>query len=115
MVDFCCEKGLCITSTFYIHKQTKTVTWDSPDKITKKKLDYILCEPWLRQYMLDCYVMNSIYFDSNYALLVAKMRTSFTKQSRFRPRNLKPLTTHQPDLTSLKDKVISKKLTVSQR
>ena len=110
MKDFCCEYGLCISSTFYIHKETKKVTWHSPDKKTKKKLDYMLCEPWLRQYMMDCCVMNSIYFDSDHVLLVAKLRTPYTKQGRFRPRSLQNAAKFEPDLKSLKNKMIATKL-----
>ena len=52
MVDFCCEYGLCMNSTFFIHNEAKRVTWHNPDKRTKKKLDYILCEPWIKQCMI---------------------------------------------------------------
>ena len=87
----------------------KRVTWHSPDKRTKKKLDYILCEPWIRQYMLDCCVKNSVFIDSDHTLLVAKIRTPFTRQSRFRPRMLNT-TTYKPDLNSLKNKTVVSKL-----
>ena len=109
MVDFCCEYGLSISSTFFIHSEAKRVTWHSPDKRTKKKLDYILCEPWIRQYMLDCCVKNSVYIDSDHTLLVAKIRTPFTRQSRFRPRMLNT-TTYKPDSNSLKNKTVVSKL-----
>ena len=55
--------------------------------------------------------MNSIYIDSDHAVLVAKMRTSFTKQIRFRPRNQKASIGFKPDLNTLKNKTILTDLT----
>ena len=54
--------------------------------------------------------MNSIYFDSDHVLLEAKMRTTYTKQGRFRPTSLQNAAKFKPDLKSLKNKMIATKL-----
>ena len=86
LIQFCRDKGLCMSSTYFINKEQKKITWNSPDGKTKKKLDYILCEPWIRQYMLNCHSQKSVNINSDHVILIAKMRTPYTKQARFRPR-----------------------------
>ena len=86
LIQFCRDKGLCMSSTYFINKEQKKIAWNSPDGKTKKKLDYILCEPWIRQYMLNCHSQKSVNINSDHVILIAKMRTPYTKQARFRPR-----------------------------
>lgn len=100
LIDFCREKALSISSTFFIHNQQQTTTWISPDGKTKKKLDYILCESWVRKYMMDCRAKRSVNIYSDHVLLMAKMKTPFNKASRYRPRTFNKETTN-PDINHL--------------
>ena len=88
-LDFCGLMKLSILNTWFDHPLKHRITWHSPDQITKKVIDYSLCESWLRQYITDVRVYNS-YFNSDHRLLVTRLKTPANKVARFHKRKIKP-------------------------
>ena len=79
--QFCQEKLLCMSQTYFDHPIESRYTWYSGNGITKKVLDYILVEPFTQQYMKKCEV-STINFESDHRLLMAEMKTPTTKKAR---------------------------------
>ena len=79
--QFCQEKFLCMSQSFFDHPIESRYTWYSGDGITKKVLDYILVEAYTQQYMEKCEVTNTD-FESDHRLLTAEMKTPTTKKAR---------------------------------
>ena len=44
MVDFCSRNSLVVMNTIFKQHSRRLYTWKSPDKITRKKIDFILCK-----------------------------------------------------------------------
>ena len=78
---------LSVLNTWFTHKICRRVTWHSPDGVTKKIYDFIMCSSWLRQYVSNCRVYNSFDFDSDHRLVIAKLSTPTSKKARFIKRN----------------------------
>ena len=88
LLDFCYSKNLSILNTWFDHPMKHRITWHSPDKITKKIIDYCISDSWLRQFVTDVRVYNS-YFDSDHRLLITKFITPANKAARFHVRKPK--------------------------
>ncbi|XP_066925162.1 uncharacterized protein [Clytia hemisphaerica] len=70
---------LSVMNTWFTHKECRRVTWHSPDGVTKKSYDFILCCSWIRQFITNCRVYNSYDFDSDHRLVIASLTTPCTK------------------------------------
>ena len=79
--QFCQEKLLCMSQSFFDHPIENRYTWYSGDGNTRKVLDYILVEPYTQQYMQKCEVVTTD-FESDHRLLIAEMKTPTTKKAR---------------------------------
>lgn len=65
----------------------RRISWHSPDGVTKKIYDFILCSSWLRPYATNCRVYNSFDFNSNHKLVIANLSTPTSKKAMFIKRN----------------------------
>ena len=52
-LNVCAENHLSVMNTWFDHPLKHIITWHSPDKRTKKVIDYSIMESWLRQYVID--------------------------------------------------------------
>lgn len=91
--DLIQTRQLSALNTWFNHKNCRRITWHSPDGVTKKVYDFILCCSWLRQFTTNCRVYNSYDFDSDHRLVIAHMNTPRDKVSRSIKRN--PKTVHK--------------------
>ena len=53
---------MCMPQTYFEHSLDERITWHSPDKKTKKILDYILVPKFINQYITDCHVNSKLDF-----------------------------------------------------
>ena len=86
--SFCRDMKLCMTQTYFDHPIENRYTWYSPDKKTKKVLDYVLMESFVQQYTLDCKVDINVDMESDHRLVATEMCTPMTKRAR--AKQLKP-------------------------
>ena len=77
---------LSVLNTWYNHKICKRYTWHSPNGLTKKVYDFILCCSWLRQYCTNCRVYNSFDFDSDHRIVIVNLNTPSCKTARYKHR-----------------------------
>ena len=82
-------QNLSVMNTWFNHKKCRRVTWHSPDGITKKIYDFILCNSWIRQFITNCRVYNSYDFDSDHRIVIASLNTPSTKIARYIKRKKK--------------------------
>ena len=80
--QFCQEKQLCMSQTFFNHDLEDRYTWFNGDSSTKKVLDYILVDPYTQQFMEECKVSIESDFDSDHRLVMAYLATPTTKRAR---------------------------------
>ena len=80
--QFCLEKQLCMSQTFYKHDLQDRFTWFNGDMSVKKVLDYILVDTYTQQFMKECKVDIKSDFDSDHRLLMAQLETPTTKKAR---------------------------------
>uniref|UniRef100_A0A7M5XFT5 Endonuclease/exonuclease/phosphatase domain-containing protein n=1 Tax=Clytia hemisphaerica TaxID=252671 RepID=A0A7M5XFT5_9CNID len=88
--EFFNRNRLSVLNTWFTHKKCRRITWHSPDGVTKKVYDFVLCCSWLRQYANNCRVYNSFDFDSDHRLLIADICTPSSKIGRYISRNRTP-------------------------
>ena len=86
--SFCREQKLCMTQTYFDHPTEKRYTWESPDKRTKKVLDYILIEPFVQNFVEECFVNQDLNFDTDHNLVLAKLVLPVSKYTRKCLKNL---------------------------
>jgi len=79
---FCRETRVVMTQTYFDHPVNERYTWFSPNSITKKVLDYILMEPFINKYTIECKVLTEMDIDSDHKMVLAIMKTPLTKQAR---------------------------------
>ena len=79
--QYCQEKALCISQSYFDHPSEQRYTWYSGDGKTRKVIDYALVEVYTQQFMEQCEVYNND-FESDHRLLVATMKTPTTKKAR---------------------------------
>ena len=56
------------------------ISWHSPDKKTKKILDYILVPKFINQYITDCHVKSKLDFERDHRLLITALETPKEKK-----------------------------------
>ena len=93
------EKGMCMTQTYFNHPVEERFTWNSPNKITKKVIDYVITEPFVQQYVKECAVCPDFTCDSDHRALITTMLTPTTRRARWKPKTIKIPT--KPDPKSL--------------
>ena len=98
-LQFCQKQKLSILNTWFEHPIHHRVTWHHPNGNCTKVYDYVLSEPWLRQYVTDVRVRNS-YFNSDHRLVVAKLSTPANKAARFFKRKQR---CKKPDIQMLQN------------
>ncbi|XP_071944796.1 craniofacial development protein 2-like [Antedon mediterranea] len=59
LINYCSDFKLCILNTWFDHPNVHRITWHSNDGVTKKTLDYNICDHWLRKYVTDTRVYNN--------------------------------------------------------
>lgn len=84
--NFCRSTKLCISSSFFDYTLENRFTWCSPDGNTRKKLDYVLVENFVQQYVTDCKTQPQIDFDSDHVVLITKMNTPKTRKARWKKK-----------------------------
>ena len=77
---------MCMPQTYFEHSLDERITWHSPDKKTKKILDYILVPKFINQYITDCHVNSKLDFESDHRLLITALETPKDKKARWKPR-----------------------------
>ena len=79
---FCRASQMGIASTFFDYPSEDRWTWISPDKKTKKVLDYTLVQSYVQQYITECKATNKIDFDSDHRMLKTTLHTPKTRKAR---------------------------------
>jgi len=82
---FCRGSQMGIASTFFDYPSEDRWTWISPDKKTKKVLDYTLVQSYVQQYITECKATNEIDFDSDHRML---KKQPCTHQKLEKPENI---------------------------
>ena len=80
--NFCREKQVCMVQTYFNHPIEERYTWISPNKKTKKVLDYILAEPYLLNFTNECYVNQNLNFDTDHHIVITVIALPLTKSAR---------------------------------
>ena len=99
-LEFCRLSGLSILNTWFDHPLKHRYTWHSPDKVTKKVIDYSLSDSFTRQYVYNTRVRNS-YLESDHRILITYLKTPANKAARY--RKYKKKASPKPDINKLKD------------
>ena len=94
------EMKYCMTQTYFNHPLNDRHTWFSGDKTTKKVLDYVIVEPFVQQYVIDCTVDSQFDCDSDHRIIITNMETPMTKRGRWKPKPQK-IKNNKMDLKSL--------------
>ena len=89
--SFCRSNKLCMSSTYFNHPEENRYTWYSPDQRTKEKLDYVLVDRFVQQYITNCMSHPEIDFDTDHKILIAELDTPKTRKARWRKRKKKTL------------------------
>jgi len=74
---------LSMSQTYFNHPVEERYTWFSPDGNTRKVLDYILVNNFVRDYISECKVWQSD-IESDHRMLVASIRSPKTKKARWK-------------------------------
>ena len=104
--SFCRNNKLCMSSTYFDHPEENRYTWYSPDQRTKKKLDYVLVDWFVQQYITNCMSHPEIDFDTDHKILIAELDTPKTRKARWRKRKTTLL--YKKDVQSLREPAIHK-------
>ena len=91
---------MCMPQTYFEHPLNERYTWYSPDKKTKKILDYLLVPKFVNQYITECLVKPKLDFESDHKILIAEFETPKDKSARWKPR---PPKAKKLDISKLKD------------
>lgn len=82
----CRKFKLSMIQSFYEQPIEERYTWFSPDGKTKKVLDYIMAERFVRKFISTCKVIQEDKLDSDHRLLIASICTPTNKATRWSPR-----------------------------
>ena len=99
--NLCRSKRLCMASSFFEYPQTNRFTWYSPDKRTKKKIDYVLTEKFVQQFIKSCKAEPDFDFDSDHRILITELLTPMTRRARWKQKESK--CNPKPNVAMLKD------------
>jgi len=104
--NFCRSTKLCISSSFFDYNLENRFTWCSPDGNTRKKLDYVLVENFVQQYVTECKSQPQIDFDSDHVVLITKMSTPKTRKARWKKKTQQKV--KKKNIAMLREKAIQK-------
>ena len=90
--SFCRDNSLCMASTFFEHPLENRYTWYSCDHHTIKKVDYVLVQRFVQQYVTECMVRPEIDFDTDHKLLLTEMYTPTTRRARWKKKKIRMTT-----------------------
>ena len=62
-----------MTHTYFNHPLEDRHTWFSGDKTTKKVLDYVIVDPFVQQYVIDCTVDSEFDCDSDHRIIITSI------------------------------------------
>ena len=102
-LQYCVEEKLQIIQTFFEHKWSHRVTWESNDKVTEKVIDYALSGEWIRRHTIDARTRPGYAIDSDHVMLVLRMRTPRFRRDRKEHCPKPSAKTTRVDLSKLKD------------
>ncbi|XP_071959537.1 uncharacterized protein [Antedon mediterranea] len=105
LINYCSDFKLCILNTWFDHPNVHRITWHSNDGVTKKILDYNICDHWLRKYVTDTRVYNNYYLSSDHRILVSNMTTPANKAARWK-KHKKKKQSKRANMSKLKDREV---------
>src|SRR3989442_5468331 len=73
-MNFCKSHNLFATNTWFQQKKSSQHTWISPDKVTKKQIDFVLVDKRFRNGIQNSRSMPGADFDSDHNPVVVKMK-----------------------------------------
>ena len=83
LVSFASVNGLCITNTFFPHKQIHQATWYPPDARARPSTkDFVLVKQRLRPSVLDTRVYRGADLDSDHRLVIVSLRPKLAKRRK---------------------------------
>jgi len=82
-IEFCERNRLIVTNTWFKKPKRRLCTWKAPGDCSRHHLDYILVKHRFRNSVKDGQTLSGADIDSDYNLLVAKVRTRLKKIIRF--------------------------------
>ena len=98
-----------MSQTYFDQPKEKRYTWYSADGTTKKVLDYVLVEPFVQNYVVECGADESYDFDSDHRLVKTTLNTPTSKKARKHSKKQKNAAyTGKPDIRSLEREDIRK-------
>ena len=81
MLEFCQDKQLCITNTYFYHRQQHRYTWTHPDGLHKNCIDYILINKRWKTSVMGTRVMRGADFGTSHELLLSNIRIRFRTEN----------------------------------
>ena len=83
LVSFASVNGLCITNTFFPHKQIHQATWYPPDARARPSTkDFVLVKQRLQPSVLDTRVYRGADLDSDHRLVIVSLRPKLAKRRK---------------------------------
>ena len=86
--NLCRSSNLCMTQTFFEHPLEKRFTRYSGGQKTKKVIDYVLVEPFVQQYIMNCEVLSDFNFETDNRLSIVSIETPKTRKARRGPKKV---------------------------
>ena len=112
--NICRELRLCMSQTYFDHPKEKRYTWHSGDGTTKKVLDYVLVEPFVQSYVVECTADENYDFDSDHRLVKTTVNTPTSKNAlKLSKKKKHDINTGKPDIRSLEREDIRKSFITS--
>ena len=86
-ISFASVNELCITNTFFPHKQIHQTTWYPPDVRAKPSTkDFVLVKQRLQPSVLDTQVYRGANLDSDHCLVIVSLRPKLAKKRKQQQR-----------------------------
>jgi endonuclease/exonuclease/phosphatase family metal-dependent hydrolase len=78
--DFTLGKNVCISSTYFPHKNIHKETWISPDDGTRNKIDHVIIDTRHEKDIIDVKTCRGADCDSDHFLVRARLRQTLTSK-----------------------------------
>ena len=82
LVEFYSRNDLRIMNTFFKLHPRRPYIWKSPDKITRNKIDYILCKTRLKSSIKRITILHGAYCGTDHNLLIADIKIKLKRIQR---------------------------------
>jgi hypothetical protein len=82
VVDFALGKNMCISSTYFSHKNFHKETWISPDGGTRNQIDHIIIDTRHAKDIIDVKTCRGADCDSDHFLVQARLRQRLTTSKK---------------------------------